>query len=237
MKSRQNESAFGLNRSVLLLCLAIGFSPLVNAKTYKWVDADGNVHYTQTPPPASAKRSKQLKVNVEKVVRVEKRGRSYYCGNRVLPSNRSRASTEIANLTQRIPDWRAEIERVKERRAEYVKANAGRLDRAHAKKSMSRFESKVAEAKCAIAWAEERLASLDGERAEIVNYHKELQETYDTVLRKKNANCGQDNRQGVIKVDAKYREHQQCIRPYDRELSKIKRQLKSAKREAELVQR
>ena len=33
-----------------LVCL-LGISPVSQAKMYKWVDADGNTHYTQTPPP------------------------------------------------------------------------------------------------------------------------------------------------------------------------------------------
>ena len=42
-----------LNRSLtvsVIICL-IGFSSLLSAKMYKWVDADGTTHYTQSPPP------------------------------------------------------------------------------------------------------------------------------------------------------------------------------------------
>jgi len=30
-------------------------TPAANAQSYRWVDRDGNVHFTDTPPPASAK--------------------------------------------------------------------------------------------------------------------------------------------------------------------------------------
>ena len=33
-----------------LVCL-LGISPVSQARMFKWVDADGNTHYTQTPPP------------------------------------------------------------------------------------------------------------------------------------------------------------------------------------------
>jgi hypothetical protein len=36
-----------------LVCL-LGSSPVVHAKLYKWVDAEGNTHYTQSPPPDGA---------------------------------------------------------------------------------------------------------------------------------------------------------------------------------------
>jgi hypothetical protein len=32
------------------------------AELYKWVDADGNVHYTDTPPPTGAKKSERKKL-------------------------------------------------------------------------------------------------------------------------------------------------------------------------------
>lgn len=40
-------------RLVLPLFLALALHP-AHAKMYKWVDAQGNVHYTDTPPPESA---------------------------------------------------------------------------------------------------------------------------------------------------------------------------------------
>jgi len=33
-----------------LVCL-LGIAPVSQARMYKWVDADGNTHYTQSPPP------------------------------------------------------------------------------------------------------------------------------------------------------------------------------------------
>lgn len=35
---------------ISLVCL-LGMSPQSHAKLYKWVDAEGNTHYTQSPPP------------------------------------------------------------------------------------------------------------------------------------------------------------------------------------------
>jgi len=42
-----------LNRYAMmfsLVCL-LGLSPQSHARLYKWIDADGNTHYTQSPPP------------------------------------------------------------------------------------------------------------------------------------------------------------------------------------------
>ncbi|HKJ76593.1 MAG TPA: DUF4124 domain-containing protein, partial [Gammaproteobacteria bacterium] len=39
-------------RTVLPWALCLAFAGPVAAAMYKWTDADGNVHYSQTPPPS-----------------------------------------------------------------------------------------------------------------------------------------------------------------------------------------
>lgn len=46
---------------VLVSLLALGAAGVVHAgKVYKWVDKDGNVHYTNTPPPEAAQRDRTV---------------------------------------------------------------------------------------------------------------------------------------------------------------------------------
>ncbi|HET9700468.1 MAG TPA: glutaredoxin family protein [Burkholderiales bacterium] len=46
-------------KSLLLIALAILALPAAAGTMYRWVDAEGQVHYTDKPPPASAKDVKQ----------------------------------------------------------------------------------------------------------------------------------------------------------------------------------
>jgi glutaredoxin len=46
----------GMSRALLLLLLV---APLAWAQQYRWVDEQGKVHYTDTPPPASAKSAQK----------------------------------------------------------------------------------------------------------------------------------------------------------------------------------
>jgi glutaredoxin len=46
---------------VLMLALTLGAGPAVAGKLYKWTDPDGNVHYTDQPPPADARASERKK--------------------------------------------------------------------------------------------------------------------------------------------------------------------------------
>src|SRR5712692_2794734 len=43
----------------MLLAVLISIAPLAQAETYKWVDADGTIHYSDQPPPPSARKSER----------------------------------------------------------------------------------------------------------------------------------------------------------------------------------
>ena len=43
----------------ILLAILISIAPLAQAETYKWVDADGTIHYSDQPPPPSARKSER----------------------------------------------------------------------------------------------------------------------------------------------------------------------------------
>lgn len=40
---------------ILILCITLMFAAAASAQLYRWVDKDGRVHYTATPPPAGTK--------------------------------------------------------------------------------------------------------------------------------------------------------------------------------------
>jgi glutaredoxin len=46
---------------VMILALTLAAGPVVAGKLYKWTDQDGNVHYTDQPPPPNAKASERKK--------------------------------------------------------------------------------------------------------------------------------------------------------------------------------
>ncbi|GJM17707.1 MAG: hypothetical protein DHS20C13_30340 [Thermodesulfobacteriota bacterium] len=47
----QKNSPLSHHISIIVLICLLGFSSALTAKMYKWVDAKGNTHYTQSPPP------------------------------------------------------------------------------------------------------------------------------------------------------------------------------------------
>ena len=49
-----------MHRSMIALTLLL-IAPLAGAQVYKWKDANGTEHYSQTPPPSNATQFKQVK--------------------------------------------------------------------------------------------------------------------------------------------------------------------------------
>ena len=217
--------------AVCLVCV----SPSVAAKMYKWVDEQGNTHYTQTPPPKSAQQGKQLNVHTGSAVTVQKKGRKYYCGKHALPKVSENAAAAIARLQDHIARWEENIIRSKENREKYIKSNARRSTRSSFSAQLREHDREIAQRECQIKWGKQKLASFDDEKASIVKHHEELETLREQVERQKISACGTDSRTGVIVVDDAYREYKRCVRPFDRELRKLKGRIRTAQREAKLV--
>jgi hypothetical protein len=81
-----------------------------------------------------------------------------------------------------------------------------------------------------------QLSSLQGEKKKIFSRHKTIESAISEVEEKKATECGVDDRTGFITVDEKYNETVQCNKRYDRELRKLKRELKKAERNRNLVE-
>ena len=52
-------------RVVTALTLTLALANTTSAEIYKWTDAQGNTHYTQTPPPAKEVKAENVE-NIEK---------------------------------------------------------------------------------------------------------------------------------------------------------------------------
>jgi hypothetical protein len=46
----------------MLFAVLMSIAPLAQAETYKWVDADGTIHYSDQPPPPSARKSERMQL-------------------------------------------------------------------------------------------------------------------------------------------------------------------------------
>lgn len=229
---RSSATAAAFVGLLVVLALAPGDAA---AKMYKWKDAEGNVHYTQTPPPESAQQGKQLNVRTGSTVTVRKRGKDHYCGDRRLPKVSTRPATAIANLNSSLLGWEDSIERVREAKEKYIKRNAKRATTTGFNDALRKYDEQVAEYQCQVTWGRQHLESLEDDKAKILEHHARLEELQADVEKRKLANCGAERRTGVVVVDDAYRAYKSCIRPYDRELSKLRKTLRRSRSDVKLV--
>jgi hypothetical protein len=202
------------------------------AKIYKWVNAEGTVHYTQTPPPHSATKGEQLNLRNSGTVKVRKRGKKFYCGKNQLPNVSDNAAVAISNLENNILSWRENAERTNEQRTSYIRKHANQSSYS---KRLREYDKRAAENDCRIKWAQAKLENMGSERDSIFKHHKELEALKKQLESQKVAACGTPTRSGVIFVDVQYRAYRSCVRPFDRELRKLKKHVRRSGRDVKLV--
>lgn len=218
--------------------LAMLPDPSFAAKLYKWVDKDGVTHFSQTPPSQQEEPTAAVeRVNIREgqTVKPRKVGRHLYCGDERLNSFGDRSAVKIANLEQYVIDRKAQIESLQAQRAEAVK-RAWEYKKSGLSDEVRRYDTRIEVEQCKLGWAESQLAELAGERTKIASRVDTVTKGIEEIERQKVASCGIDTRTGFVKMDDEYRAYQQCIAPFDREIAKLKRELKTVERDQKLIE-
>ncbi len=185
--------------STLRYCLQIvalvtaTFSLPLQAAIYKWVDSDGNTHFSQTPPPSSG-QTNYPKVN-EVDTRayggsgISKRNGRLYCGERRLPSDKD-PIVQLANIRYGMDNWQWTLQRQQQRRSEMVLQRQGRnpgtsMHRVLTNRIASADQS-IRDLQCALRWGPKQTAKLQQARQA---FEATLQAARDDFHRYKNR-CG-----------------------------------------------
>lgn len=98
---------------LLLVCLMFAGLPVANAEVYKWVDEDGNVHFTDTPPP----KQKTEEVKIQLAATPTEHGAGSVTANvdetkeeaEEESSDRELCSKAVRNLRRFAPAWERKI--------------------------------------------------------------------------------------------------------------------------------
>jgi len=228
----------GLNimkQVILLIMLLVVSTQVISGKLYKWVDKDGRVNYTQTPPPdpAAADNAEEMDISSAVLKPRRKRG-SYYCGRDELPKLSGDAAYKISSLQNKIYSWEDAIERRETQRADNIKRRYYSAQRLN--ETLRRHSQEDLEDRCKLVWAKEKLSLLQGDKKEIIQRSDDIKVAIEDLKSKKLRECGKDERKGWIAVDDEYREYLDCTKRYDRELRKLKRELKNAERNRSMVE-
>ncbi len=247
-------------RNIIILLLLTGLSGITHAgKAYKWIDENGATQYSQKPPPKSVNTSSEVDVSQHaNIMKPEKRGKDYYCGDYRLSKVQGNPARIITRLQENLINWQREKDQQYERRLNVTKQmnqainrqldqrirNNGRnysssssssyTDR-H-KKELRRYDRAIAQIDCKIKWNQAKLEEYADEKKTIAAKYESSRNMLNDLQEQKIATCGVDNREGVIVVDDQYRAYQRCSRQFDRQIKQLQRTSKKAERDYESIQ-
>lgn len=166
--------------SLILLTIALAWAAPADAgKLYKWVDEDGKVHYTDTPPPESSKQERDV---------LNKQGQV------TETLERQKTPEEIAAEKAREEELRKqkeaeEAQAAKDRALLSTYTNVEQIEMAREGR-VTAIESQINVVSSTIANLEERLSGLEQQAAQIRNndrpvpdnLQKRIQDTRDELL-------------------------------------------------------
>lgn len=229
------KESFILSLSSLLIITLIGISDVHAEKLYKWVDEEGNVTYSQTPPPAdSSVQQENIDVS-QSIIKPRKRGKKMYCGKSALPNISNRPEQAISMLEENILTWRDNNANTKEQRGEYTSKNSKNFDKLSFAKSLRTYDDRIKETDCKINWAKEELENLSGARTKIVKNRDNINDALRELENKKISTCGSNHYSGLVVLDDEAREYFKCEKRFDREISNMKKKLSSAEKNVKMI--
>ncbi len=244
-------------RNLIIILVLTGLSGFTHAgKVYKWIDENGATQYSQKPPPKSVDTSSEVNVGQHaNLMKPEKRGKKYYCGDYQLPRMRGNPANIISRLQENLISWQREKERQYEQRLNVTKRMNESISRSidrrikyngrggssssytdSHKKNLRRYDRTIAQIDCKIKWGQTKLEEYADEKKSIAAKYESSMGMLNDLQQRKIATCGQDNREGVIVVDNEYRAYQRCTRQFDQQIRRLKRESKKAERDYESIQ-
>ncbi len=98
---------------LLSACILLAALTAANAEVYKWVDEDGNVHFTDTPPPKQ--KTEEVKIQRAATSTSQEAGSATASEDGEEeetvegPSDRELCSSAVRNLRRFVPAWERKI--------------------------------------------------------------------------------------------------------------------------------
>ncbi len=231
--------------SALLLgsLLTLFSSSLMAAKMYKWVDENGETHFSQTPPVKGVDKVEPEAVSVQRVkvsgiVPHESEGYQY-CGEFQLPRERKKYPFTIPQLNKKVESWRKSKARASDNLKRYLapkktsryRSSRYRNDTTFSDK-LTQLQKPVRQYQCAIDWANAKVNGIRSERSERQAAVEKAQRNLSIARTQQQQYCGQEppeyNQYG--KGRDRYIKWERCIRKYSAVVRKMESKLDAAER-------
>lgn len=131
----------------------------VSAQVYKWVDSEGQTHFTQSPPPDHQANNNSSVVKVEaKSNRINSKNGHPFCGELKLPANENplyllgEVKSQKSNWRSQLENKHKEIERIRQQQMSRGGLTSTSSSRNYLKR-MDEVKANIADLECGISWA------------------------------------------------------------------------------------
>ncbi len=225
-------------------------SPAWSGKLYKWVDKNGQTHYSQIPPQKN--QLKDPKAVKEKSagssIPVNRKGDYAYCGDMKLPGPLYEPKRMLLGLGDRAVSWRKSLRQSEEsltsqlrRLGDKTRRNQKYSSRSStnisyidsASKERKQTARRIKEYRCAIAWADRQKTKYSDVKQEVAHDLKGAKVNYQAALDAAHQDCGFEPKDYAnAKYNAKKSAWKKCMRPHDRKISAGQRNLGKLRKQA-----
>ncbi|WP_428625147.1 DUF4124 domain-containing protein [Sedimenticola sp.] len=232
--------AFGL--FVVLFSLFFYHSNLSAAKMYKWVDENGEVHFSQTPPLNSEQPVSPDKVQVQQmsgaVLAPTLVNDQLYCGELKLPQGSEKRRLSVKTLSEKIKYWNQSLDRSKQSLDRFLAPKKSyRYSSSYSKKNtfnedLARYQKPVNEYQCAIAWANGKMDEVREGEAAYHQEHTKAKKDLEVATAQMHQICGSEpekyNQYG--KKRERYLEWRRCTRKHSEVVREMRDRLRAVER-------
>lgn len=172
----------------LLVCTTM---PLQAAGLHKWVDASGEVIYSDTPPETSRSPDADASDSVPDRLYARRDGREY-CGAEELSGPADTPDDLLDRSGRHLPGWQSELASLKQQRVDAVrdKTLARPEGKAGADARLRQIIQQIGVTECKIRWAQRKQTELQGLREHIAREYQRRRSEVAELVAKIRASCG-----------------------------------------------
>ena len=233
--SAQGKHSRHAGIAVVLIAALLGTTSAQAAKFYRWVDENGQVHFSQTPPPEVQKKGISAVSNDRTVLSVTRKGDSEYCGKLGLPGPIGDTRRILSKLSGSEERGRESLERSEERLEDFLGQQASKRNYGGNKQFEERRQDLINEKeqyRCALAWARKQREGADEVRDSLKSELEQSKQRHQALREEAYDRCGHDpkERKASTVTAAEHTAWNKCMRRYNSPL-------RSAEREVDRLQR
>lgn len=223
--------------------LLFSTTPLLAAKMYKWVDDNGEVHFSQTPPVKGEDKVKSDSMSVQQTkasgILPRMREGYLYCGELQLPKGRKRYPLTAPKLNKRIDSWTKSKKRSEESLKRYLAPKKSGRYRSYSygkrttfNEQLERLQKPVRQYQCAIDWANGKIVAIREGRDGREGAYSKAKNNLNVAKSQQREICGHEppeyNTYG--KDRDRYLKWEKCIRRNSAVVRKMESKVKDAER-------